>query len=235
MDKVLSRNGGVFFALLAATSFFFVIAVQSRIAATETTGPMGQYLPTPFVEPSSLAVGIPRSAAVVLIFASIYVGSYFAVAAVRVFVQETSGIPSESYTEDVLGPTTQLFLGTLIFAPMFFLGLVFGILPGAFIAISFCFYLVYTAIHGDDVVAAFMESWAFSRGNRVPLFIAFLGFLFVFLALVAAGLGLYVFVWSISDVLAELMLVLGASAILVFAVAIVTSAYNVVSERETEA
>lgn len=233
-DKVLSKNGAVFFGLLSATSFFFVIAIQSRIAATETTGPFEPYMPTPFVEASSLAVGVPRWAAIFMVFASIYVGSYLAVVATRTFVNERSSIPSEFYGEDVVRPTTHLFLGTLMFAPMFFIGLFLGVLPGAFIAISFCFYLVFTSVEGEDVVEAFMRSWDFSRGNRLPLFLMFLGFLVVFLVLAALGIGLYVYVWTISDVLAEFMLVFGTAAILTFALAIVASAYNTVSEPELE-
>lgn len=233
-DKVLSRNGGVFFLLFAVVSFFFVIAIQSRIAATDTSGPLAQYLPTPFVEPSSLAVGVPRWAAVLMVFASLYVGSYIAVVAMRAFVEESASIHERYYKEDVLGPTTHMFLGTLIFAPMFFLGLFLGVLPGAFIAISFCFYLVYTSNYDEDVIDAFMSSWDSSRGNRVPLFLIFLLFLIVFIVIVAAGLTLYVVVWGLSDVLAELMLVVGASVALVFVLSIVSSAHNTVCRQEAE-
>ncbi len=234
-QKWLSRNGAVFFGLFFVASFFFILGIQSRIAATETEGPLADALPAPFVEASSIAVGIPRWAAVLMVFGSLYAGSYVAVVAMRTYLDGAPSIHERYYREDVLGATTHLFLGTLIFAPMFFIGLLLGVLPGAFIAISFCFYLVYTSKHGEDVVQAFMDSWSFSSGNRLPLFLAFLGFLVVFLVLVALGLGLYVVVWGFSDVLAEFMLVTGASAILVFVLAIVSSAYHTVNDREAAA
>jgi len=227
-DSLLSKNGGVLFVAFLFTTFLIIMAIQSRIAASDRTGPLGLVLPTPFVEASDLALGIPYSAAVVMLFVGLVVGSYFAVVAIRVFVHGYEGIPREAYAENVLHPTAHLFLGTLVFAPLFAFGFALVILPGAFVAVSLGFYSVYTSIHDDDFVDAYIHSWELSDGHRLPLYLMFGAFLLAGTVITALGVALYVFVWGINTVLAEVMLAVWAATILLFTLALVSAAYTTI-------
>lgn len=227
-SSLLSKNAGVLFVMFLFTTFLIIMAIQSRIAASDRTGPLGLFLPTPFVEPSNLALGIPYSVAVLMMFAGLVVGSYFAVVSIRVFVHGYGGIPREAYAENVLLPTVHLFLGTLVFAPLFAFGFALVVLPGAFVAISLGFYSVYTAIHNDDFVDAYIHSWNLSDGHKMPLYLLFGAFLLAGTVITALGIALYVVVWGFSTVLAEVMLAVGAAGLLLFTLALVSGAYTTI-------
>ncbi|MFP4633207.1 MAG: hypothetical protein ACLFMT_07235, partial [Halobacteriales archaeon] len=222
-----SKNSLAFFVMFSIPTFLFVVAVQSRIAATEATGPLDPYLPEAFVEPSAVAVDMPRLGAVLLIFVAFYMGSYVAMVVTRTFYHgyDWGDVPREVYTEDVVVSSLNFTLASLTFIPLFFIALALFILPGAFIAISFAFYAVYISIGGEGYIDSFMKSWGFSRGRRLPLLMLFGAFLLGMIFIGAVGLVLYVVVWNVSTVVAELMLAFGLAALLVFTLAVVTSTF----------
>ena len=249
INKTVSKNGAVFFVMFSFSSLLFFIAVESRAAASAATGPLEDILPTPFIEPGALAFPMPRAYAVGLAFLALFVGSYFAVIATRVFVSGYDGVPKEAYAEDIGKVTVNMFLGTLAFAPLLIgglflpalvyvsaysfslspllvLSLVAGILPGAFFAVSFAFYVPYTTVEGEDFIEAFRLSWDMSSGHRLSLFVFFLVFLFFFLIAATVGLGAYVALWGVTTLLAQLMLAFGASAALVFTLSLVATVYR---------
>ena len=226
-DVLQSRNSLLFFVMFSVPTFLFVMAVQSRIAATETAGPLDPYLPRPFVEPSAIALDVPRLAAVLLVFVAFYIGSYVAMVVTRTYYHgyDFGEIPGEVWKDDVFLPTLKFTAASLTFIPLFAVALPLLILPGAFIAISFCFYAVYISVGDEGYVDSFIESWNFSAGRRIPLMILFGAFLLVGIAIAVVGLALYIFVWGISTVVAEFMLAFGLAALLVFTLALVASAF----------
>ncbi|MFP4188604.1 MAG: hypothetical protein ACLFR5_04245 [Halobacteriales archaeon] len=249
VNKTVSKNGAVFFALFSFSSLLFFVAVESRAAATAATGPLEDVLPTPFVEPGALAFPMPRTYAVVLAFLSLFIGSYFAVIATRVFVNGYDGIPKEAYAENVGKVTFNMFLGTLAFAPLFIGGLllpalfyvssygfslspllvvalVLGVVPCAFVAVSFAFYVPYTTVEQEDFIESFSLSWEMTSGNRLGLCGFFFVFLFVLLVVAVVGLGAYVFLWNVSTLFAQLMLGFGGAAVLVFTLSLVATIYR---------
>lgn len=231
-NNLVSKNAGKLFVMFFISSFFFIVAVQSRIAAVQRrmgegqASPLESTLPDPFVEASAVAVSVPRWGAVLMSFIGLFVGSYFAVVAMRVFVHGYESIPREAYTEDFFLPTVNFFLGLMVFAPLFFIGIALVVLPGAFIAISLAFFTVYTAVHGDDFIDSFMKSWRLSSGHRLPLFLLFGAFLLALIVIITVGLGVYILVWNISTVLAEVMLAVGAGLLLIFTLSLVAAAYT---------
>jgi len=248
-DNVLSKNGAVFFALFSFSSLLFFIAIESRAAATGGTAPLEGVLPTPFVEPGALAVPMPRMYAVLLAFMSLFIGCYFAVPTTRVFVRSYDGIPRWTYTEDIGSETVHMFLGTLAFAPLFIGGialptliylsaygfelslllvvaLLLGVPTGAFVAVTFAFYVPYTTFEGEGFIEAFNLSWNMTSDNRLSLCGFFLVFLFVLLVSSTVGLGAYVLLWEISTLVAQLMLGFGAAVALVFTLSLVATIYR---------
>lgn len=247
--KAFSRNGIVFFVMFSFSSLFLFIGLESRAAATEASGPLEEILPAAFTEPSALAVPMPRTYAVLLGFASLFLGSYIAVIVTRVYVNDYDGIPKEAYTDGASRKTVNLFLGTLAFAPifigghllpfiiyisnygfdsslLFYVSLVLGVIPGAFVSVSFAFYVPYTAVEDEGFIEAFDKSWEMSSGNRLGLCGFFFVFLTFFLVVAAVGLSGYVFLWEISTLIAQLMLSFGSAAALVFTLALVATVYR---------
>jgi len=248
-DKTVSKNGAVFFALFSFSSLLFFVAVESRAAATGATGALENVLPAPFVQPGALAFPMPRLYAVLLAFASLLIGSYFALITTRVYVSGYDGVPKEAYAESVGKETVNMFLGVLAFAPLFIgsifapvvayvatygfgfspilvLALSLGIVPGAFIAVSFAFFVPYTTVEGEDFIDAFSLSWGMSSGNRLGLCGFFIVFLAFFLVAASVGLGAYVFLWGVSTLVAQLMLAFGSAAALLFTLSLVATVYR---------
>ncbi len=235
-DVLESRNSLLFFVMFSVPTFLFVMAVQSRIAATETTGPLDPYLPRPFTEASAIALDVPRIAAVLLVFVALYIGSYVALVVTRTYYHgyDFGEIPREVWADDVFLPTLKFTAASLTFIPLFFVALPLLVLPGAFIAISFCFYAVYISVDDEGYVDSFIRSWNFSAGRRAPLMMLFGAFLLVMIGIAAVGIALYIFVWGISTVLAEFMLAFGLSALLVFTLAIVVSAFVTMGPEDVD-
>lgn len=248
-ENTVSKSGVVFFGMFSFSSLLFFIAVESRAAATAPTGPLKEILPTPFVEPGALAFPMPRTYAVLLAFASLFIGSYFAVITTRTFVNRYDGIHKETYAENIGTETVNMFFGTLAFAPLLIGGLfvptlvylstygfslspllivalALGVPVGAFVAVSFAFFVPYTTVEGEGFIDAYSLSWNMSSGNRLSLcrfFFVFLAFL-VFVGTI--GLGAYVFLWELSTLVAQLMLAFGSSAALVFTLSLVATIYR---------
>lgn len=249
LKDIISKQGAAFFALFSFSSLMFFIAVESRAAATEAPGPLSGVLPEPFVEPGPLAVGIPRSFAILLAFAGLFIGSYFAVITVRVYVNEHKGIPSVTYAENFGKTTINLFLGVLAFFPLLVIGLflplfvylsvygfvfnpllpvavLLGIFPGAFVAASFGFFAPYVAVEDAGFIESFEKSWDMTKGNKAPLFLLFLVLVGVFVILTSVFLAAYVALWGVVTLLAQLMLAFGGSAVLVFTLSLVSTIFR---------
>lgn len=245
----VSKNGGLFFALFSVSSLVFFIAVESRTAATEGAGPLEGVLPEPFVEAGALVVDMPRAAAVLLAFLGIFIGSYFAVVALRVFVAGHDTVPRETYAENIGKTTVNLFLGVLAFFPLLVLGLLLpvlvyvsvygfffsallpvavllGIFPGAFVAVSFGFFAPYAAVEDAGFIEAFEKSWGMTKGNRWSLFLLFLALVAVFVVISTVFLAAYVFLWGVTTLLAQLMLAFGGAAVLVFTLSLVAVVFR---------
>lgn len=248
-EKTISKNGIIFFVMFSFSSLLFFIAVESRAAATEATGPLENILPAPFVEAGALAFPMPRSYAVLLAFASLFIGSYFALITTRVFVSQYDDIPKGTYSEDIGKTTVNMFIGTLAFAPMFIGSLVLpsllyfssygfgfspvllvtllvGIVLCAFVSVSFAFYVPYTTVEKEGFIDAFDLSWSMSSGNRISLSSFFFVFLLTLIVIASVGLSAYVFLWEVSTLLAQLMLGFGSSAVLVFTLSLVATIYR---------
>jgi hypothetical protein len=249
LEKTVSKNGAAFFAMFSFSSLLFFIAVESRAAATAATGPLKDILPTPFIEPGALAFPMPRLYAVGLAFFSLFIGSYFAVITTRVFVFGYDGIPKKTYAEDIGKVTVNMFFGTLAFAPLFIgslflpaliylstygfgfspllvVALVAGVIPCAFISVTFAFYVPYTTVEHEGFIEAFSLSWGMTSGHRLGLCGFFFVFLFFLLVVATLGLSAYVLLWEISTLVAQLMLGFGSSAALVFTLSLVATIYR---------
>jgi len=249
VDNAVSKNGGIFFVLFSVSSLIFFIAVESRTAATEGAGPLDGILPEPFIEAGALVVDMPRSYAVFLAFLGLFIGSYFAVVTVRVFVGGHDTVPRETYAENFGKTTVNLFLGVLAFFPLLVIGLLLpvlvyvsvygfgfsallpiavllGIFPGAFVAVSFGFFAPYAAVEDAGFIEAFEKSWGMTKGHRWALFLLFLALIAVFVVISTVFLAAYVFLWGVTTLLAQLMLAFGGSAVLVFTLSLVSTVFR---------
>lgn len=90
--------------------------------------------------------------------------------ALRTFVtDETETLPREHFTEDLLWPAVNLFVGSIVFTIVVAVGFVLLVIPGLFLLVSLFFWEVFVAVEGDNFIDGFSHSWSFTSGHRLGL------------------------------------------------------------------
>jgi hypothetical protein len=122
-------------------------------------------------EGSPLAVGIPAGAAAALALLLGLVAEAVTLVAVRVFVADRTAELSGALVRRNLGwATLNGFLGGIVVAVVVAIGLVFLLLPGVFLYVSFLFLRQEIAVEDENFIDALVGSWRLSKGNRFELF-----------------------------------------------------------------
>ena len=245
-SEASSTEAAAFLSMFSFSSLLFFAAVEGHVSAYLSHSSVDG-MSEPFLEAGLFSVG-PRFDTATLVLSSLFVGSYLVVAAMRVQLLGYDWSSKDTYTEGIERPTAHMFLGTLVFAPTF-LGSLFlpagiyfylngsfsgsllalvslGVFPAASVAVSFAFYVPYTAVMGNHFVEAFVNSWELSSGNRLALSFLFISLVGVFVVVALSFVSAYVALWGVSTALAQLVLSVGYAAVLVFAVYLVAAVFR---------
>ncbi|WP_435066924.1 hypothetical protein [Haloplanus sp. C73] len=160
--RVLTRSGGILFALLLVHQTLLVTSLNTLIAAE--------------IPPAADAIGLtlPVSgpvAGAVLVVALVLNATYFVVLA-RAFARPLSALssfPADLYTRRIGRATLTMFVSGALVWLATMLGLPFLLVPGLFIAASFICVIFAVGVEDRGVVGAVKRSWALARGNRLRL------------------------------------------------------------------
>ncbi|MFB6147453.1 MAG: hypothetical protein ABEJ66_01075, partial [Candidatus Nanohaloarchaea archaeon] len=78
-----------------------------------------------------LAIGMPAAVSGVLLLTLILAGSVLGIGTIRVFVNQRTGeLPEEYFTQDLLMPVANLFVGGIVFSLLTGLGFLLLVIPG---------------------------------------------------------------------------------------------------------
>ena len=163
LRRVLTRTGGILFALLLATQLLVTVSVNTLLVAAappEATTMIGLTLPV-----GSAVAGV------LLLGTLVFTALYFVLVA-RALVRphsQLSSFPSELYTHRIGRATLSMFAGGVVVFFAVAIGLVFLILPGLFVAASFLFFMFAIGVEDRGALAGLGRSWELSRGNRLRL------------------------------------------------------------------
>lgn len=234
-ERTASRNGllliGVFLAFGLANAVVGQSFSEATFRLVERTEPIGPAPDPSMAERGDLpfALGLPVALAAALSVVAFVVEEGLRVVSIRVFASEhTETLPPEGLTRRVATVTILSAVASVVVAVLTAVGLVFLVVPGLYVALSFFFVRQAIAIEDSGLVDALRDSWALTGGNRWEL----LG-LAVVVAVVnlLAGLPGIVLGFASPLVNALFSVVVGAVTT-VFGIAVATRAYTQLTDED---
>ena len=167
LRRTLSKTGGILFIGLLIVQIGTQAAVNTAVSS---------YLPAGLTTQAGLTagLGLPVSGAGALaIFAALVIlSAAFFVIIARTMTQpqdKISTIPVDATRR--LGRTTlAMLIGGILISVSVFVGTLFFILPGLFLATSFLFIVFTIAVEDRGVIDGLKRSWGLASGSRLKLF-----------------------------------------------------------------
>lgn len=230
LDRTFKRNA------LVLMGVFLVVGLVSTVASqTMNAGMMGEFPPTDTggVPPgfpgagdgtaSPLALPVPWPVAALVSLLMAVVAEVARIVAVRTLVSdETEEIPDEFVRHNIGLATVNSFVGNVIATVLIAIGLLFFIVPGIFLALSFFFVRQEVAVADKNFIDALADSWSLASGDRIEL----LG-----LAIILAVIGLVVgsptaALFFLSPAAGAIVGVVLGSITTVFGIAVAARAYD---------
>jgi hypothetical protein len=234
LDRTFQRNGlllavvfvvfGVADAVagqtLAAATARFVEQTVSQLPSDASPAPTTTF---PSAEATPLSLPLPVPVALGLVAVLAFVAEAVRIVAVRTLVSsETETIPDEFVSRNLLSATLNGFVGGLVVLILVGVGLIFLVVPGVFLALSFFFVRQEIAVEDKNFIDALSASWELTSGHRLQLFgLALVVFV---IGLVVTGVGSLVGFVGI-PLLTTVVTVLLGSVTTVFGVAVTSRAY----------
>lgn len=176
LSRIFTRTGAILFVLILVFELVFITAVNSLIAGfvpQEVSGQLGLVLDLP-----------PTVAGVIAIVGFVFTAVYF-VTITRALTRphtELASFPATLYTRRIVPATIAILIGGIITFILIFIGFIFLIIPGLFLAASFLFFIFAVGVEDHGPISGLKRSWALARGNRLKLI------LFVILVAVTSGI-----------------------------------------------
>lgn len=172
LRRSVKRNGLVLMGVFVVVGLVSALAMQSLLAASMDSLPsQGAAGSNPFGSGTSLAF-LPLPVAAVLAIVMAFVAEAARIVGVRTLVSdETETIPAEFRTRNLPLATLNGFVAGIVASVLWGIGLIFLIVPGLFLALSFYFYRQEVAVQDKNFIDALQDSWAIASGNRLPLLI----------------------------------------------------------------
>jgi len=221
-SRTVARNG-----LLLAVLLFVVSAVNAIVGLGIARWVSARdILPVNAPFPPEVGAAIFAVPPVLGGFVSLALGIVtivLTIGAIRTFVSdETERLPSAYFTENMVIPGLNFFVGTIVFAIVVAIGLVFLVVPGIFLLVTLAFWAVFVAVDDRNFIEGMQKSWALTRGSRFQLFLLGLAVVLInILVSVVFGIG------GLTGGLAEVLVTEFTGAVTtIFSLATLAAAYN---------
>lgn len=241
LGRTFERNGlqlvAVFLGVRVATTVASDTLARANIefarqlGTVPAEGAAGGFLPGVAETPTPFALGLSLPAAALLAFAVALLAEAVRIVAVRTMVADrVDTVPGEYIRRNIGIATINGFVGGVIVITLTAIGLVFLVIPGLFLALSFFFVRQEIAVRDVNFVEAMNGSWALSKGHRLQLFVLAAALVFAWLVGAIPG--------AIAGALAPAAgVVVGAAAqavVAVFGIASVSRAYVQLRESDED-
>ncbi|MFC6731802.1 MULTISPECIES: hypothetical protein [unclassified Haladaptatus] len=233
VNRTVARNG------LLLVGVLFVVSTVNTIVGLGVTRWVADrgVLPPEFPFPGEIGAAPLAVPPVVGGLVSLLAGLatiVLTIGALRTFVSdETERLPGANFTQNIVWPGVNFFVGVIVFAIIVGIGFVLFVIPGIFLLVALAFWTVYVATEDRNFIAGMQESWALTRGHRLRLFL--LGVAVVLIELVVSavfGIG-----GVAGGVVGVVITQVGSALTTVFTLATLAAAFNQLialpSEEET--
>ncbi|WP_202932549.1 hypothetical protein [Halorussus salinus] len=166
VDKLATRGGATLVAAYVLFQVVTQVVFQSLfIEAFDSVLDSGQ-----LSQSYPLALELPMTVSAVFTAALVLAGTALGIVAMRALYADIDAVPTADHTRRLARTVgVVLVVGILVFVATF-VGFVFLVLPGLFLAVSFVFAALVAAVEDAGVGASFKRSWELASGNRLRLF-----------------------------------------------------------------
>ena len=240
--RTFERNGLLLAVAFVVFGLLDAVAGQTLSSATARllSGNLDQLPPGAASNPTALATAeqtplalpVPLPVALGLVVVLAFVAEALRIVAVRTLVSdETDTIREEFVSHNLLVATLNGFVGGVVVLILVVVGLIFLIVPGIFLALSFFFVRQEIAVEDKNFVDALSASWELTSGNRLALFgLALIVFV---IGLAVSLLGSAVGLAGIPILTTVVNVLLGA-VVVVFGVSVTSRAYVQLTEARAD-
>ena len=171
IDELTTRGGAILVAVYALVQVAAQVTVQSLFADLFTRVFPPDALPPGAMENAyPLALGIPLVASATLSLLLTVASVALTVLAVRAMYADADEFPTERHTRRLARTTAVAFVVGVVVGVAVFVGSLFLLLPGLFLAVALSFAHVVVAVEDAGVVESLRRSWSLTSGNRLRLF-----------------------------------------------------------------
>ncbi|MFC6988782.1 hypothetical protein ACFQJD_08780 [Haloplanus sp. GCM10025708] len=219
--RILTRTGGVLFALMLAHQALLVASLNTVLAAR---------IPPEAADVIGLTLPVSEPVAGVLLIGALLFSAVYFVVLSRAFARpigQLSSFPSELYTRRLGRATLTMLVVGVVVSLAVTIGFFLFFLPGLFLAACFLFVIFSVGVEDRGVVEALKRSWSLSRGNRLRL-----GVIVLVTGLVGSLVGALPAVLQMAGrpALGDLVSVLFNGVVFIFVYGVMASAYLQVAE-----
>lgn len=189
--KVASRTGSILIAAYLVVNVVFEMSlngVMQNVYAQEGIDETAASF-----EPA-LNAPLPVTGALVVLCVLLMV--YLSIVAIRTFVTgDRDSIRRDHLTKGIAFAMVNLIVGGIIQSVLVFIGSIFFLIPGLFLAVALLFMAVFIAVENENFVTAMRRSWNLTEGSRWTLFllgvvITVLGFVFGMIVGISSFIGI---------------------------------------------
>jgi len=176
VDRATERNGLVLMGAFVLLGVASAVVTQTFTAETATVlAEFARQQGEPFdptqLGPTPLALPLSLGVALALALALALVAEALRMVAVRTFVSsQRAGVPREFVRRRIAWVTLNGFFGGVVVGALVIIGLVFLVVPGVFLYVSFFFVRQEIAVEDKNFVEALSGSVRLTKGNRFELF-----------------------------------------------------------------
>lgn len=244
LTRTFSRNGlivivGVYVASLFGTIGYSSLFIDAFIEAWEELIRDQPEFSDVLGDPETLlplAFDIPEPLALFLIAVSILATVVLLAVALRAFhAGFEDELPTELVFDNIAWVAVNLFVGGIIFAILWGLGLLLFLIPGIIVYVLLIYYTAAIAVEDRNFVDAFARSISVTKGNRLSVFLLFLAF---FLVVIAVGIAFSIvgsFFMLVNPTLSTLVDLAAQSVIVTYFAAVVAISYRELTEPSESA
>lgn len=163
VEQLATRGGATLVVAYVVYQVLMQTVVQSLFAeAVGSTGAMSQAYP--------LAIGLPVAVLAALTVGLVVVGTVLGVVAMRALYEDLDAFPTPDHTRRLARTVGATIVVSIIVSIAIFVGSLFLLLPGLFLAVSLVFAALVVVIEDAGIVESLKRSWSLSSGHRLRLF-----------------------------------------------------------------
>ncbi|MFC4450152.1 hypothetical protein [Halorussus aquaticus] len=164
MEQLATRGGALLIVAYAVYQVLTQSVVQSLvIGALGSTGEVSQVYP--------LAIGLPVAVSTALTVGLVVGGTALGVVAMRALYADIDAFPTPDHTRRLARTVGATIVVSIIVSIAIFVGSLFLLLPGLFLAVNLVFAALVVVIEDAGIVESLKRSWSLSSGHRFRLFL----------------------------------------------------------------